>query len=199
MKLDLSFYRRDDVLQIGKDLLGKYLFTKINGEITGGMIVETESYMGAVDKAAHSYGNRRTERTEVMYQPGGVSYVFLCYGIHSLFNVITNEKDIPEAVLIRAVKPTHGIDTILRRRNKTKLQRNVAGGPGMLSQALGIDRNHDGLNLTGDTVWIEDLDVKISENDILRSPRVGVDYAQEDADNPWRYRIKGSEWTSPAK
>ncbi|HKJ46774.1 MAG TPA: DNA-3-methyladenine glycosylase [Balneolales bacterium] len=200
MKLDQSFYRRDDVLQIGKDLLGKYLFTRLNGdEITGGMIVETEAYMGAVDKAAHSYDNRRTERTEIMYQQGGVAYVYLCYGIHSLFNVITNDKDIPEAVLIRAVKPTHGVGTILERRNKVKLQRNVAGGPGMLTKALGIDTSHDGLDLTGNKIWIEDLDFKVKERNIICSPRVGVDYAEEDAANPWRYRIKGSEWTSPAK
>jgi len=198
--LDQSFYRRDDVLQIGKDLLGKYLFTRLNGdEITGGMIVETEAYMGAVDKAAHSYDNRRTERTEIMYQQGGVAYVYLCYGIHSLFNVITNDKDIPEAVLIRAVKPTHGVETILERRNKVKLQRNVAGGPGMLTKALGIDTSHDGLDLTGNKIWIEDLDFKVKERNIICSPRVGVDYAEEDAANPWRYRIKGSEWTSPAK
>jgi len=200
MMLDQSFYRRDDVLQIGKDLLGKYLFTRLNGdEITGGMIVETEAYMGAVDKAAHSYDNRRTERTEIMYQQGGVAYVYLCYGIHSLFNVITNDKDIPEAVLIRAVKPTHGVETILERRNKVKLQRNVAGGPGMLTKALGIDTSHDGLDLTGNKIWIEDLDFKVKERNIICSPRVGVDYAEEDAANPWRYRIKGSEWTSPAK
>lgn len=200
MKLDLSFYRRDDVIQISKDLLGKYLFTRLNGDsITGGMIVETEAYMGSVDKAAHSYGNRRTKRTEVMYESGGVAYVYLCYGIHSMFNVITNKKDIPEAVLIRAVHPTHGINTILERRNKNKLQRNVAGGPGMLTKALGIDLIHDGLDLTGDKIWIEDLDVQISDEDVLSSPRVGVDYAEEDAKNPWRFRIRNSEWTSPAK
>jgi DNA-3-methyladenine glycosylase len=200
MKLNRSFYRRDNVLQIGKDLLGKYLFTRLNGdEITGGMIVETEAYMGAVDKAAHSYGNRRTNRTEIMYRRGGVAYVYLCYGIHSLFNVITNEKDIPEAVLVRAVKPTHGVETILKRRNKVKLQRNVAGGPGMLTKALGIDTDHDGLDLRGDEIWIEDLDFHVKERDIICSPRVGVDYAEEDAQNPWRYRIKGSAWTSPAK
>jgi DNA-3-methyladenine glycosylase len=200
MKLDRSFYRRDDVLQISKDLLGKYLFTRLNGdEITGGMIVETEAYMGAVDKAAHSYGNRRTNRTEIMYQPGGVSYVYLCYGIHSLFNVITNKIDIPEAVLIRAIKPTHGVQTILERRNKARLKRNVAGGPGMLSEALGIDTSHDGLDLTGDKIWIEDRDFHVEESNITCSSRVGVDYAEEDAQNPWRYRIKGSKWTSPAK
>jgi DNA-3-methyladenine glycosylase len=134
-----------------------------------------------------------------MYQPGGVAYVYLCYGIHSLFNVITNDKDIPEAVLIRAVKPTHGIETILERRNKVRLQRNVAGGPGMLAKALGINTSHDGLDLSGDKIWIEDLDFHVEERDIICSPRVGVDYAEEDALNPWRYRIKSSKWTSPAK
>lgn len=200
MKLEKDFYLREDVFEISRDLLGKYLFTKVgDDEITGGMIVETEAYAGVIDKASHAYGERRTGRTEIMYHPGGVAYVYLCYGIHSMFNVITNQKDVPHAILVRAVQPTHGIETILKRRKMNKLQRNTAGGPGMLTRALGITLNHDGLNLAGDTVWIEELGEKISKRKIIESPRVGVDYAEEFASKPWRFRIKESRWTSPAK
>lgn len=200
MKLETDFYTRDDVLQISKDLLGKFLFTKLDGEeLTGGIIVETEAYAGAIDRASHAYGNRRTNRTEIMYHSGGVAYVYLCYGIHSMFNVITNQQDIPHAILVRAVQPTHGIDTILKRRKMSKLKRNTAGGPGVLTKALGIKLTHDGFDLQGDRIWIEDLGEKVTNPNIIRSPRVGVDYAGEDARNPWRFRIKNSPWTSPAK
>ncbi len=200
MKLDKDFYLRDDVFEISRELLGKHLFTKVgDDEITGGMIVETEAYAGVIDKASHAYGERRTDRTKIMYHHGGVAYVYLCYGIHSMFNVITNKEDVPHAILVRAIQPTHGIETILKRRNSNKLKRNTAGGPGMLTRALGITLNHDGLNLSGDTVWIEDMGEKISKQNIIESPRVGVDYAEEFASKPWRFRVKESRWTSPAK
>ncbi len=200
MKLDNKFYVRDNVFDISRELLGKYLFTKVgNDEITGGMIVETEAYAGVIDKASHAYGERRTDRTKIMYHHGGVAYVYLCYGIHSMFNVITNKEGIPHAILIRAIQPTRGIETILKRRNMNNLQRNTAGGPGMLTCALGITLNHDGLNLSGDTIWIEDLGETISNQKIIASPRIGVDYAEDFASKPWRFRIKENLWTSPAK
>ena len=200
MKLEKDFYLREDVFEISRELLGKYLFTQVgDDEITGGMIVETEAYAGIIDKASHAFGERRTDRTKIMYHAGGVAYVYLCYGIHSMFNVITNQADIPHAILVRAVQPTHGIDTILKRRNMNKLQRNTAGGPGMLTRALGITLNHDGLSLAGNTVWIEDLEKKINKRQIIESPRVGVDYAEEFASKPWRFRVKECIWTSPAK
>ena len=127
-KLPLSFYRKNDVVRLGKSLLGKNLFTCIDGELTGGMIIETESYAGALDKACHAYGMRKTERTKTMFEEGGIAYVYLCYGMHHLLNVVTNQKEVPEAVLIRAIKPTHGIDVMLRRRNKK----------------IGIKRSHQG-------------------------------------------------------
>src|SRR4051812_33790234 len=116
MKLKKSFYHRDDVVQIAKELLGKYLFTNFNNKLTGGIITETEAYCGVIDKASHAYRGRRTARTEIMYNAGGTAYVYLCYGVHSLFNVVTNRKDIPHAILIRAIQPTHGVETILKRR-----------------------------------------------------------------------------------
>lgn len=199
MILPQSYYQHDDVLYLSRDLLGKFLMTKINGIVTGGMIVETEAYRGPEDRASHAHGGRRTKRTETMYQAGGVCYVYCCYGIHSLFNIVTNIADIPHAILIRAIHPQIGIDTILKRRSKPKLNRAVTGGPGALSQGLGIDTSHDGFPLTKDRIWVEDRKVSFTKKQVLASPRVGVAYAGEDAQLPWRFRIKDSEWTSAAK
>ncbi|KAA3606511.1 MAG: DNA-3-methyladenine glycosylase [Calditrichaeota bacterium] len=199
-KLPKSFFLNENVLEVSEQLLGKVLCTKIDGILTSGMIVETEAYNGISDKASHAFGNRRTKRTEIMFGEGGFSYVYLCYGIYSLFNVVTNLKEIPHAVLIRAIEPIDGIEKMLERRGKSKLETNLTSGPGILSQALGINfREHNGLDLQKDEIWIESRGVEISKNEILRSSRVGVDYAEEDAKLPWRFRIQNNKWTSKAK
>ena len=198
--LQKDFYLNPDVIELGKLLLGKFLFTKIDNEaVTGGMIVETESYKGKEDKASHAYQGRRTKRNEAMFLEGGIAYIYICYGMHSLLNVVTNQKDIPHAVLIRAIEPIIGIETMLKRRNKTKLQRNLTAGPGALTQALNITKKLNKLEFNSKILWIEDRGVLIAENDIICSKRVGIDYAKEHADLPWRFRIKQSEWTSIAK
>ena len=188
-KLSKDFYLRNDVVQISKDLLGKYLFTKIDDKITAGIITETEAYAGASDKASHAYKNRRTNRTEVMFAEGGTRYIYLCYGIHHLFNVVTNIKDIPHAVLVRAVKPIEGIDLILKRRNAIQVHKKISSGPGTVSQALGILTKHSGLNLTGNKIWIEDKGINEMKKDIISSPRIGVDYAEEDAKLLYRFNV----------
>lgn len=185
MKLNKKFYQRTDVIQIAKELLGKYLFTRFDNITTGGIITETEAYNGIVDKASHAYGNRYTTRTAVMYKEGGTAYVYLCYGIHSLFNVVTNTKGVPHAVLIRGIIPTHGINEILKRRNKQELSKQITNGPGTVSQALGIHYSHSGLSLSGNQIWIEDRGVKI--NSVKVTPRIGVEYAAEDALLPYRF------------
>lgn len=190
MVLPSSYYKNTDVVAIAKDLLGKILVTKIDSQLTGGIIIETEAYAGVIDKAAHSYGGRRTTRTETMYSAGGVSYVFLCYGIHHLFNIVTNNKDVPEAVLIRAIYPTLGVEEILKRRKATSLTKGLCTGPGKVSAALGINKLHDNLPLTGKTIWIEDTGIKINKKDILSGPRVGIDYAEEHALLPYRFWIE---------
>jgi DNA-3-methyladenine glycosylase len=200
MKLEKDFYLREDVVQISKDLLGKYLFTKIKNKLTAGIITETEAYAGEIDKASHAYNNRRTSRTEVMFAEGGISYVYLCYGIHHLFNVVTNFRDHPHAVLIRAIQPVEGLKTILERRNieptkehieqVLKGKKKIAGGPGTASQALGINISHNGLDLTKNVIWIEDKNIQIKPKDIITGPRVGVDYAGEDAKLPYRFIVK---------
>ena len=163
------------------------------------MIVETEAYRGPEDRASHAYGHRRTKRNEVMYLDGGISYAYQCYGIHALFNIVTHKADSPHAVLVRAIEPIYGIDIMLRRRSKEVLDRTVAGGPGALTEALGINLSHNGLPLISSSIWIEDRGIEILPENIVASPRVGVDYAGEDAKLPWRFRIRDSKWTSKAK
>lgn len=195
-KLNLAFYTGPDVKQIARDLLGKKLCTRINGELTSGLITETEAYEGAIDKASHAYGGRYTNRTKTLYLAGGVGYVYLCYGIHHLFNVVTSEEGVPHAVLIRAVRPLEGIDIMLRRRNKTKADITLTAGPGAMSQALGIRTIHNGALLSGDTIWIEETGITYPRNRIIRTTRVGVDYAGEHALWPYRYYIRDEAWVS---
>jgi DNA-3-methyladenine glycosylase len=199
MKLGKAFYTREDAITISKELLGKFLVTCIDGRLTSGMIVETEAYLGAEDKASHAYGNRRTKRTEPFYKEGGIAYVYLCYGIHYLFNIITNKAEIPHAVLIRAVEPSDGIDIMLERRKKAKLTPELTAGPGALSVALGISARHNETDLLENEIWVEDRGGVVNENEIIASPRVGVAYAKEYALKPWRFRVKDNPYTSKAR
>ena len=192
MKLPVSFYRRTDVVAISRELLGKYLFTCINGELTGGYIVETEAYNGIIDKASHSFGNRLTPRTKTMYLQGGIAYVYLCYGIHEMFNIVTSVEGQPHAILIRAIQPTDGIEIMLARRNMGVLKPNITSGPGSVAQALDISRNINAITLQSDTLWIEDRGLVIPGENIAAVPRVGVAYAGEDDLLPYRFYIKGN-------
>jgi len=191
-KLDKAFFLSDDVVQVARDLIGKRLLTLQNGTLTSGIISETEAYGGVSDKASHAYGDRRTKRTEIMYHEGGCIYVYLCYGIHSLFNVVTNKEGIPDAVLIRGVIPEKGMDEMLRRRNTTN-KRILADGPGKLSQAMGIHHSYSGIELgsklNGFSVWMEQGYTSISGL-ITSGPRIGIDYAGDDALLPWRFKLK---------
>jgi DNA-3-methyladenine glycosylase len=188
MKLSKSFYTREDVVQIARDLIGKFVFTNFDGKITGGIIIETEAYEGITDKASHAFGGRRTVRTEVMYSNGGVAYVYLCYGIHSLFNIVTNKKDIPHAVLIRGIYPVHGLDVMKVRVNKPDPGRGYGSGPGKVSKLLGIHYSHTGIELLGDDIWLEDRGV-VLYGEILSGARIGVDYAGQDAFLPYRFWV----------
>ncbi len=186
--LPLAFYRRSDVVGISRDLLGKRLLTRIGGRtVTGGLIVETEAYGGAADRASHAFGNRRTRRTEVMFRAGGVAYVYLCYGMHALLNVVTGAEGVPDAVLIRALAPTHGLALMRRRRGRSRRDRALAGGPGCLARALGVTVRHSGVSLLGPDLWLE-AGVSVPPERIEAGPRVGVAYAGPDARRPWRFR-----------
>lgn len=199
MKLKTEFYIRTDVVQIARELLGKILVTNIQGRLCEAIITETEAYAGVTDKASHAYGGRLTARTSTMYLRGGHAYVYLCYGIHHLFNVVTNVEGVPDAVLIRGVEPITGIQLMIERRGHQELKTALTQGPGALSLAMGIQTIHSGLLLTDKTIWINDAGQKIAEQDIIASPRVGVGYAEEDALRPYRFRIKGNKWVSNAK
>lgn len=196
MKLPSSYYLNQDVIFLAKDLLGKVLFTQIEGQITAGVIVETEAYFGEIDKASHAYGGRRTNRTEIMYSEGGVSYVYLCYGIHHLFNIVTSVKNEPHAVLIRAIEPLIGTETMELRRNMPITKSAISSGPGSAAKALGIDTTFNQKDLGGEEIWVEDHGIRYAENDIAAAPRVGVAYAQEDAFLPWRFFVKGNKYVS---
>ena len=187
MKLKEEFYWRDDVVEIGRKLLGKVLSTQIDGVLTQIVITETEAYAGVTDKASHAYGGKRTRRTEPMFVQGGIAYVYLCYGIHHLFNVVTNVEGTPHAVLVRAGKPLEGLDQMLARRQKSAIDDSLLGGPGSLAKAMGITTKLTGASLLGDQVWIEDQGVNVDNAEITAGPRVGVDYAAEDAVLPYRF------------
>lgn len=198
--LPKSFYLRDDVVQISRELIGKKLVTRLAGQTTSGIIVETEAYLGEIDRASHAYGGRRTARTEVMFGQGGTAYVYLCYGIHHLFNVVVSRAGVPHAVLLRALEPAEGIPVMLERSKKTKLDHTLTGGPGNLTRALGITTLHTGFSLIDNTsIWIEDNPLTINESDIEAGTRVGVAYAKEDALLPYRFTLKGNPFISKAK
>lgn len=198
-KIQREFYLRDDTLQIAQDLLGKKLVVPTaDDERVAGMIVETEAYLGAIDKAAHSYKNRRTTRTETMFALGGHSYIFFVYGIYFQFNVVVGKIDVPHAILIRAVEPVENIEIMRERRGAKMSDANLTSGPGKLCIALGIDKTFNGVDLLGDKVWLEDFRT-FSDKEISIGRRIGIDYAEEFAEKPWRFWVKDNQFPSRQK
>jgi len=195
-KLRRDFYTRADTLAVARDLLGRRLVVPTPaGERVSGRIVEVEAYLGVEDKAAHSYGGRRTARTETMFKIGGTVYVFFVYGMHHQFNVVAGPEGEPHAILVRALEPEEGVE-LMRLRRPVKDEREFTSGPGKLCQALGIDRSFDGEDLTGSRVWIEDAGAVVESNRIASGPRIGVAYAEEDALKPWRFWLRDSPFVS---
>ncbi len=196
-QLSSTFYQRSDVVSIAQELVGKVLCTQIgNAPLTSGIITETEAYCGRGDKACHAHDGTRTDRTETMYKAGGIAYIYLCYGIHHLFNVVTNAANKADAVLIRAIEPLDGKEVMLERRSKQKVTPALTAGPGRLTQALDISTHWDGIPLTNNKIWIEDRKIDSFSSPLVATERVGVDYAGEDAKLPWRFYPKGSKWVS---
>jgi DNA-3-methyladenine glycosylase len=198
-KVPLSFYNRKDVVQIAKELLGKIIVTNLKGRITSGRIVETEAYIGIVDKASHSFGGKRTARNEHMYSAPGTAYIYICYGMHQMLNIVTNEKEIPDAVLIRAIEPLEGIDIMLKRTGKKVLDKTLTRGPGNVGKSLGIFKHHSGLYLLDEEIYLMDDSKKISEEEIGVSKRIGVESAEEDGLLPYRFYVKGNKYVSGKK
>ena len=195
-KLPLEFYKRENVLQVANDLIGKLLVTKWNGIITSGRIVEVEAYEGIIDRASHAYGGRRTKRNEIMYGEGGKAYVYLCYGIHHLFNVVTHSSETPHAILIRALEPVKGIATMLERTGKAKADQTLTRGPGNVSKALGIHTMHSGYSLLSNELYLADDAFTYPKKQVMRSARIGVDYAGPHALWPYRIYVKGNPYVS---
>lgn len=193
--LSRSFYTNDDVVQVARGLLGKYLVTNFNKRLTSGMIVETEAYSW-IEQGCHAYQQKKTLRNEPMFDEGGVSYVYLCYGVYELFNVVTNKAGIADAVLIRALEPEDGLETMLRRAEAKSTSR-ITSGPGKLTKALGITRTHNRIDLQlGNKIWLEDRGKKIIDQEIESSPRIGLNFKNKDALLHWRFTIKDNGWTS---
>jgi DNA-3-methyladenine glycosylase len=191
MVLPTQYFTNPDVVDLAKDLIGKLLVTEKGSIRTSGIIVETEAYRGADDKACHAFNYRRTARTETMFREGGHSYVYLCYGIHPLFNIVANKKGEPDAVLIRALAPWEGIELMKERRPKIK-ESKLASGPGCLTKALGISLHHNTLLLKPQTgIWLEETPPGFDRFASEAKTRIGVDYAGEDAKRPWRFVMAG--------
>jgi DNA-3-methyladenine glycosylase len=196
MVLPISYYQNSDILFLAKDILGKKLVSNINGKITSGIIVETEAYKAPEDKGSHAYGNKRTSRTDVMFGAGGVAYVYLCYGIHHLFNIVSGKEGQAHAILLRAIEPLEGIQAMLDRRNMSKLSSSITNGPGKFTQAMGIRTNHGGTDLCKkQIIWIEEPEEK-PHFQISSGPRIGIPYAEECIDWPWRFWIDGNRFVS---
>lgn len=194
-KLSREFYLSPDAVTVARELLGKLLVVPdADGNRVSGMIVETEAYFGEIDRAAHSFGGRRTARNDVMYLEGGRVYVFFVYGMYYQFNVVTGPSDLPHAILIRGVEPVEGIETMRERRGPMK-DKNLTSGPGKLCIAMNITRDLNGEDLLEDRVWIEEYQ-SVKPEEIAVGPRVGIDYAGEDAHNPWRFWIVGNQFVS---
>ena len=195
MKLPRDFYMSEDTLQVSRDLLGKLLVVPDEqGQRVSGVIVETEAYMGEIDRAAHSFGGRRTPRNEITYAEGGHVYVFFIYGMYYQLNFVTGQANVPHVALIRGIEPVEGIE-IMRGRRGTMPDKNLTSGPGKVCIAFGIDRSLNGENLLGDKIWLEDHRT-FSEDEIGAGKRIGIDYAQEFAEKPWRFWVKNNPFVS---
>ena len=195
-KLPIEFYKRKNVVTIARELLGKLIITNIEGIKTSGRIVETEAYAGITDKASHAYAGKRTSRNKHMYGEAANAYVYICYGIHQMFNIVTNDKEIPDAILIRAVEPLEGIEDMLIRTGKKNADNTLTRGPGNVGKALGIFKMHSGINVTGETIFLASDDFKLDADMIGSSARIGVNYAGPDAFLPYRFFIKGNKFVS---
>jgi len=187
MILPQNYYLHHDVVFLANDLIGKYIFTKIDGQLCGGIITETEAYNGIFDRACHAFGGRRTKRNEMMYAEGGVTYVYICYGMYPLLNIVTNQKDTPDAVLIRAIRATHGEELILKRTKKPQMNLHVTNGPGKVAKALGITLADNGESLQNRRIWIEERGLDLSKTEIKATPRIGIGSAGTDSLLPYRF------------
>ena len=194
-KLSKAFYQRKNVVEIAKDLIGKIVVTNKDGINTSGRIVETEAYVAHVDKASHAYNGKRTLRNETMYAAPGTVYVYICYGMHNMLNIVTNDLGVPDAILIRAVEPINGIDDMLVRTGKKTLDNTLTKGPGNVAKAMGISKKLSGKTL-GEEINIYTDNFLITDNEIGTSKRIGIDSAGLDALLSYRFFLKENKYVS---
>ncbi len=198
--LPRAFYQNPDVLALARELLGKHVCTNLDGELTTGRIVETEAYCHVGDPSITLHLQRKARQAQALYRPGGHAYLYRVYRVHTLLNITTHDAEHPDAVLIRAVEPLEGVEVMLRRRGLAAIARNLTAGPGLLTQALGLTPELNGEPLTGPRLWLEDAGEIVEDEQIIASSRVGLDYAGREAVAlPWRFRVRDSKWTSPAR
>ncbi|HEY1025153.1 MAG TPA: DNA-3-methyladenine glycosylase [Sphingobacteriaceae bacterium] len=195
-KLPTSYYLGEDVVSIARDLIGKFLFVNTENALTGGIIVETEAYKGPEDVGSHAYNHRRTNRNDIMYSAGGVVYMYICYGIHDMLNIVTGPANTAHAILIRAIEPTEGIETMRDRRKVMHEDTRLCRGPGALAKALALRKVHNGISLQENEIWVEDRGLSYSEEDIIAGPRVGLNIAEPYKSIPWRFYVKGNPHVS---
>ncbi|MEO7316531.1 MAG: DNA-3-methyladenine glycosylase [Ginsengibacter sp.] len=195
-KLPLSFYDRKDVLTIAREMLGKVVVTNIDGKITSGRIVETEGYRGTIDKASHAFKGKRTPRNEHMYQAAGTAYIYVCYGMHQMLNIVTNAENIPDAILIRAVEPLNGLNIMAQRTGKVEKDLTITRGPGNVGKSLGIHKLYSGIDLLDELIFLADDGFKFPEESIGVTKRIGVESAGADALLPYRFYLKGNKYVS---
>ena len=188
-----GYYLSEDVIGLARDLIGRVICSFINQKLVCGIITETEAYAGVNDKASHAYGGRNTSRTSILFREGGCAYIYLCYGVHSLFNVVTSGLGIPHAVLIRSVLLTEGIPFALHRMGKREYNPAMTIGPGRVSKAMAFHYSQSGCSLQGPHIYIEDRRTEFPVEIIHAGPRIGVDYAGEDALLPYRFFVNHSD------
>jgi len=195
-KLSIDFYQRDEVITIATELLGKDLYSMIDGQLSGGTIIETEAYCGPADRGSHAYNDRKTPRNEMMYRSGGLVYMYICYGIHDMLNIVTGDEGSSHAILIRAIEPHTGIDIMRVRRNIFNKDQRLCQGPGALTKALGLNKTHNGFDLQGDIIWISDCENSFLNDQIIASARIGMNFEGPYKLMPWRFYIKGNPYVS---
>lgn len=195
-RLPVEFYRQADVVSVARQLLGKHLYTSIDGMLTGGIIVETEAYRGPEDRGSHAYNNKRTPRNEMMYKAGGLAYMYICYGIHDMLNIVTGDEGISHAALIRAIEPVDGLDIMRSRRGLVGKDIRLCQGPGALAKSLGLTKTHNGSDLQGDLIWLTNEGISYSDEQVISTARVGMDFDGLYKTIHWRFYVKGNVYVS---
>ncbi|WP_411273453.1 DNA-3-methyladenine glycosylase [Daejeonella sp.] len=195
-KLPVDFYQQPDVVSVARQLLGKHLYSNIGGQLTGGIIVETEAYRGPDDRGSHAYNNKRTPRNEMMYKAGGVAYMYICYGIHDMLNIVTGIQGMSHAALIRSIEPIEGVEIMCERRGVFDNQKRLCQGPGALAKALGLSKLHNGADLQNDDIWLTDEGIRYTDEQVMASARIGMNFEGPYKTIPWRFYVKGNVFVS---